>query len=543
MDPWNRREWLRTALAACGGVSLDWAALPVAKAASADPDSFDAVIVGSGLGGLSCAAAFARQGFKPLVLEQHVKAGGYATAFSRPGGFNFDVSLHSTTVGERNGVHNLIPGFPEIKDVEFVPHPHLYRAIFPEHDIRAAQKDLPAYIGTLQKSFPQEREGIQALFDDITGLAAEIRKYSAASGKVDMARMPVDYPHLVACAGKTWGAMVDARIADPKLAAIVSCLWSYYGLPPSKLAGIYYAYPTISYLQEGGYYPRGRSQTVSNAFVKFIEEHGGKVLLGSRVEAIVVRDGAASGVKTADGREYTSRVVVSNANAFDTFHKMLAPEQQPKDYLAQLDRYTASLSSFIVFLGLTKDLAGGLGMHDTEVFYSSGYDPEAEYQGALHADLSNPGFGVMLYDNLFRGYSPAGKNTLSIVTLQGYDHWQPFEADYRKGSKGAYRKEKERMADVLIRRAEEVLLPGLSKAIEIREVATPLTNVRYTGNYRGAIYGWDQTLDNSSRTRLRHSTPIRNLYLSGAWTNPGGGYSAVLGSGLECFGEIMAKWG
>ena len=96
MDPWNRREWLRTALAACGGVSLDWAALPVAKAASADPDSFDAVIVGSGLGGLSCAAAFARQGFKPLVLEQHVKAGGYATAFSRPGGFNFDVSLHST---------------------------------------------------------------------------------------------------------------------------------------------------------------------------------------------------------------------------------------------------------------------------------------------------------------------------------------------------------------------------------------------------------------------------------------------------------------
>jgi len=69
---------------------------------------------------LSCAAAFARKGFKPLVLEQHYVPGGYASRFKRPGGFVFDVSLHSTTVGERG---DLIPGFPEIKEVEFMPHP------------------------------------------------------------------------------------------------------------------------------------------------------------------------------------------------------------------------------------------------------------------------------------------------------------------------------------------------------------------------------------------------------------------------------------
>lgn len=92
------------------------------------PTRRDAVIIGSGLGGLSCAAAFARKGYRPLVLEQHDKSGGYATAFRRPGGFLFDVSLHSTTVGQRNGVRNLIGGFPEITEVEFVPHTHLYRA-------------------------------------------------------------------------------------------------------------------------------------------------------------------------------------------------------------------------------------------------------------------------------------------------------------------------------------------------------------------------------------------------------------------------------
>ena len=98
------------------------------------------------------------------------------------------------------------------------------------------------------------------------------------------------------------------------------------------------------------------------------------------------------------------------------------------------------------------------------------------------------------------------------------------------------------MADILITKAEKKLLPGLSKAIAVKEIGTPLTNVRYTSNYRGAIYGWDQTLDNSATRRVAYTTPIKNLYLSGAWTRPGHGYGGVMASGPECFGEIMKEW-
>lgn len=66
--------------------------------------------------------------------------------------------------------------------------------------------------------------------------------------------------------------------------------------------------------------------------------------------------------------------------------------------------------------------------------------------------------------------------------------------------------------------------------------------MRYTSNYRGAIYGFDQTLNNSFSNRIGHSTPVKNLYLSGAWSSPGHGYGAVLPSGLQCFGEIMQNW-
>ena len=538
----ERRDFLMSLLAGIPAVALDWDSLPKAKAAGSDENKFDAVIIGSGLGGLACAVGFARQGFKPIVLEQHSKAGGYATTFKRPGGFVFDVSLHSTTVGEREGIHNLIPGFPEIQDIRFVPHPNLYRVIYPDYDLRVPAKDVPAYIKTLTGLFPEEKEGIAGLFDDMKGLLADINKYSRAGGQVDMSRFPIEFPFLFKSFNKTWGGLVDARLKNPKLKTIVSSLWGYYGLPPSKLACFYYALPTIGYLEGGGYYPLGKSQAISDALVKFIQGRGGQVILNTSVEKILIKDQVAYGVRAKDGREYTGKVVVSNANAHDTFHTMLDAQESLKEYLTRMDQFSISLSSFQVFLGLRKDLIREVGIKDTEIFYNTGYDIEADYKASLTGELQDSGYGLTLYDNLDRGYSPAGKNTINFMVLQGYEPWKKFEADYFKGNKTAYRAEKERMAKVLIDRAEKTLLPGLAKAIEVQEIGTPLTNVRYTRNYCGAIYGWDQTLDNSTPRRLAHATPVKNLYLAGAWTSPGGGYSAVLSSGLECFGEIMKKW-
>ncbi len=537
-----RRDFLKTILAGIPALSLNWDSFPKGQDSTPSQDKWDAIIIGAGLGGLSCAAGFARQGFKPLVLEQHYIPGGYATTFKRPGGFEFDVSLHSTSVGERDGIHNLIPGFPEIKDIEFVPHKSLYRSIFPDYDIRVPQKDVAAYIKILTAYFPEEKEGIQNLFQAIQGLVADLNKYSSAAGRVDMSTFPKDFPYLFKSVTSTWGQFQDAYIKDSKLKAIISSLWGYFGLPPSKLASIYYAMPLIGYLAEGGYYPIGKSQKISSALAKFIEERGGKVLLKARVERILVKDHSVYGVKTADGKEYIGRVVVSNANAYDTFHKMMDEKEFLKDYLTRLDSFSVSLSSFQVFLGLKKDLVREVGITDSEIFYEPGYDHEAGYKAALLADLENGGFGLTFYDNLYPGYSPQGKNIINILTLQGYEPWKKYEADYFAGKKEAYRAEKERMADILIKKAEEKLLPGLSKAIEVKEIGTPLTNVRYTSNYRGAIYGWDQTLDNAMPRRLAHNTPIKNLYLAGAWTQPGHGYGAVIPSGLECFAEIMRDW-
>jgi all-trans-retinol 13,14-reductase len=538
----ERRDFIKSILAGLPLMAWNWEDFPRGDQEDAPGGAYDVIVIGAGLGGLSAAAAFARQGFKTLVLEQHSVPGGYASAFKRPGGFTFDVSLHSTTVGIRNGVPNLISGFPEIQDITFVPHKTLYRAVYPDYDIRVPHRDVPGYIKILQGNFPEEKQGIADLFADMKAFSEEVGRISAAGGQVDMSRFPQDFPQLFKNFNRTWGAMLADRIKGPKLRAVISALWGYFGLPPSKLSTYYYAMPLMGYLEEGGYYPIGTSQKISDAFADLIRSKGGEIKLMTRVEKILTRNQTAYGVRTTDGTVHLARAVVSNANAVDTFTKMLDEQTVLLSYLERMSKLSVSYSTFLVWLGLKKDLVREVGLEDSEIFFYPGYDIEAEYEAIMAGDMSDPGFGLTVYDNLYPGCSPEGKNTINIIATQGYEPWKKFEAGYFKGDKDAYYREKKRIADLLVDKAEERFLPGLRDAIEVMEVATPLTNVRFTSNYRGAIYGWDQTVDNSGNRRVQPGTPIKGLYLSGAWTSPGGGYGACIPSGLTCFARVMEDW-
>ena len=411
----------------------------------------------------------------------------------------------------------------------------------PKLDISVPQRDPEAYIALLTKHFPAEAGGIRGFVEEMLAIAAEVDTLSRKKGKFFKLIFPLQYQKMWGVRNKTLADLIAEHVKDPELQHVLAALWGYYGLPPSRLSGFYYANATGGYLKNGSYYIKERSQNLSDTIAEVIEDHGGTVLYDTRVQKVLVKNGSVEGVALAGGETLPARAVVSNASVPATFREMVPHEAVPAEYRAKLEQYKPSISSFIVWLGLNQDLAGKIKAFSTHV--SSGRGAEAEYQSGLRGDIENQSFSVCIYDNIFQGYSSPGTSTLQLLALGGYDPWRKFETDYQAGNKAAYNKEKARWTDILVRRAEKEIIPGLSAMIEVKDSATPLTNWRYTGNTEGAIYGFEQSMDNAYMNRIKNKTPINGLYLASAWGNPGGGYAGVYRGGQSTFLALMKDWG
>ena len=331
--------------------------------------------------------------------------------------------------------------------------------------------------------------------------------------------------------------LLDEHVSGGAVKNALSALWGYYGLPPSKLSAFYYANATGGYLRNGSYYIRGSSQNLSNALAAVIEGNGGRVICDTAAERIIMANGAVAGVELSSGETLPARAVASNASALTTFKKLLPPAARPAGTIKRLEGCRPSISCFLVWLGLNRPVSDRVTAFSTHV--STGIGPDEDHALKCNGDVAKGAYGVAVYDNIYPDYSSPGTATVQLIYLCGYAPWRRFEADYKAGKKTAYNQEKQRWADILIHRAEQDVIPGLTGMIAVREAATPLTCQRYTGNPQGAIYGFEQSMDNAFMNRLGNRTPVKGLYLASAWGNPGGGYVGVMRGGQRAGQAII----
>ncbi len=543
----SRRAFLAMSATAAASFALDWTKIDAFAASMGPKKDYPTVVIGSGLGGLTAAAFLARQGIPVTVLERHNVPGGYATSFERAEGrFDFEVSLHATAAGNGNAEERILRYLGVWDKVQFALLPEQYSVLLPDGSFfRAPQKDPDGYARLLSALFPHQGPNIARFVRFMTDVAGEgkrvMRKNPTLEGASFYASFPFEYPNMFSLGYRTLEEVLKSHgITDPRLISILAVTWPYYGLPPSRLSANYFISPAADYLLNGAFYVRRRSQDLSNALADAVTNHGGEIIYGAEAERIHVENGAVTGV-TAAGTHHPARAVVSNASAPATFFNLLPEGAVPKSYRKKLESYRVGLSSFIVWLGLDRDITETV--KDYEIFVSSGRSPEADYDDFLAGRVSECGFLVAVYDNAYKGYSRPGTSTVSIVILSGYEPWRRFEADYDQDSKEAYLAEKERWTEILIRRAEERVIPGLSKMIAVKDSATPLTNRRYTGNPGGAIYGYDHGVDNDFVNRIDNRTPVRGLYLASAWGNPGAGYGGTIAGAEVTFYKMMKDWG
>ena len=492
----------------------------------------DVVVAGAGLGGLSAAAHLAVAGHDVLVLEHHSVPGGYAHEFTRKG-FRFEVSLHALDgAGPGGWLHGLLAGLGVLDRVELRRLDPLYTARFPGRQV-TAHADPAAYRDELVGHFPGEQAGIDSLvaaIDRVGDEVAALQQRRATGERPGTFEIAAGYPAMAKAFTRSWSDFMDAHVADPELRAVVSTLWGYFGLPPSRLHAGTFALGWRSYHRTGGWYPVGGSRALSRALEATILEHGGRIRYRQTVTGVETAGGRVAALLTERGLRAEGRAFVSNASPRDTL-AWIEPGVLPDDYRTALTDDVPALSNLVVYLGVARDPAAD-GWDHHEFFLVEDYDVEADYAAAMSGDFARTGMVITDYTRSDPGCAPPGKSVLALMTLAPWDHENVWGtggnlAGYRRNP--AYLRLKREAGDILIDRAARVL-PGLREVVEVAEVATPLTNVRYARNPAGSIYGREQTVENMFAGRRSPRTPIPNLALCGAWIS-GGGMSTALQSG------------
>ncbi len=540
----SKRKFYKHSAPTAASHAIDWNAITVEAGKIEDKRRFPVAVIGAGLGGLCCGALVARAGFPVTVVEQLHSHGGYARAFERANGkFSFEISLHGTSLCD-NGAARTLEQLGVLENLRLVELPEIYKVHTPESDFTVPQKDPGKFIEMVAARFPKEAKGIAGYIREIIAAEEEFDRYNRriSAGREGWKLLfPIRYPKMWKTGNKTLEEHLRKHVSDPECIAVLGCLWPYYGLPPSKLSAFYYAVATGGYLKNGSYYVGERSQELSDLLAKSLKEAGGEIVYEKKVERISMGDGRVSGVELSDGKSLAARAVVANCSAPTVFSKMLPQGAVPEKFLKKLEKCKPSISCFTVWLGLNRVLRGKI---DGFAFHMQrAKDPDMDYEDCLNGRVDRGYYSVTIFDNLFEGYSQPGCSTVMLLFLCGYGPWKEFEEDYRAGEKKDYRKRKRQWTDILIKRAEKDLIPGLSDMIEVTEAASPLTSWRFTGNKHGAIYGYEQSVGNSFSKRISVNPPVKGLFLAGAWSDPGGGFVGVLQSGAWAFQSLIKYFG
>jgi prolycopene isomerase len=496
---------------------------------------YDVVVVGSGLGGLSAAAELSRRGFRVGVFEKHNQPGGYATTFFR-GAFEFEVSLHAMSgIGTASDPGPLYPRLEELgvlSKVDFIPMGDMYRSLGAGVDV-TVPRGPDAAVDALCAAFPSDEKGIRAFFRQVLVIGDEAAAFKAGGYSQAPLPMLARFPNLSHAACATVAAVMDRHIRDPRARLAVGQLWGYFGLPPSRLSFLLFAAGLSSYVRWGSSTIRGKSRSLSKAFAEVIRANGGDVHLSCGVHEITVAGGRANGVLTEHGDAYGADVVVSNADPVTTVNRLIRPELVSPAYRRRLEAATPSAGAFSLYLGLSRP-SSEVGIRNHEVYLNATADLDAQWQACR--GLGEPGVvAVCAYDASNPEFAPPGKGVVALTILSQGDAWTGMDPE-------AYASAKERMAEILLSRAE-AFYPGLRDAVETSTASTPITNMRYTGNPGGAIYGFANTPAENPGFRPDNRGPLDGLWFAGAWTRPSGGYQGVITSGLNTAGLIAASRG
>src|SRR5438128_306324 len=311
-------------------------------------DSYDAVIIGAGIGGLICANLLARDGLRVLLIEQHYMVGGYCSTFRR-GGYTFDAATHFyPLLGNSGTITGKLLQELGIRTewVKMDPVDHFH---FPDGSSFSVPADFDSYLAKLKQEFPDEANSLDQFFEVVRevyllGLLCYFRNH--------------DTERLGPYRDMTVREALDRYFRNEKIKLLLAGDCGHWGSPPSRTSFVFDSMLRLSYFL-GNYYPRGGSQAFADELALRFEELGGHILMGSTVHRIFARNKIATGVEVEIGpanarsvRRVNAGVIVSNADLLSTLERLLEAAQVDPDAIASIRKLRPTHPCFLTHVGL-----------------------------------------------------------------------------------------------------------------------------------------------------------------------------------------------
>ena len=507
-------------------------------------ESYDVIIIGSGVGGLCTAALLSMKGKKVLVLEKHFKIGGWTHTFRRKN-YEWDVGIHY--IGKVHNPENPIRKlFDLISDgkLEWCQMNKNYdRIIFPDQYYNfVAPRD--QFINNMLSYFPNEESAIKQYMKLLDETVKSSRNYfmnKAISGWIGSISYQLMNRKFFKYSDRTTLDVLSSLTNNKKLIGVLTGQWGDYGLPPGQSSFAMHALVAHHYL-DGGNYPRGTSRKIAETISDFIEKNGGKLVTNAAVKKIKTYKNDAIAVIMENGDVIESKKIISSIGVVNTLNNLLDKNRRIlRQSICDLDGVRQTKSYVCLHVGLNGS-AKDLGLENTNLWVYSDYDHDKSVKRYLNDKETEFPLVYISFpsakDDSWEKKHP-NSATMEAITLsrwKWYENWENLKwkkrgVDYEDGKEKLSKK----IMNVVFNHVN-----GIENSIDYQELSTPLT-VKDLANYqKGEMYGIDHSPERFRQSWLKPQSKIKNLYFTGQDITTVG-VSSALFSGLLTASVVLKE--
>lgn len=499
-----------------------------------ESSNYDAIVIGSGIGGLVAATQLAVKGAKVLVLEKYVIPGGSSGYYERDG-YTFDVGSSVMFGFSDKGNLNLITRALAAVgcEMEVIPDPTTVHFHLPNDLSVQVHREYIDFISELAAKFPHEKDGILKFYGECWKIFNALNSLELKSLEEPIYlfgqffQKPLECLTLAYYLPQNAGDIARKYMKDPQLLSFIDAECFIVSTVNALQTPMINAAMVLCDRHFGGInYPVGGVGGIAKSLSKGLVDQGSEILYRANVTNIILEHGKAVGVRLSDGREFFGKTIISNATRWDTFGKLLKGETLPKEEENFQKVYVKAPSFLSIHMGVKAEVLPP----DTDCHHFVLEDDWARLEepyGSIF--LSIP---TVLDSSL----APEGHHILHIFTTSSIEDWEGL-------STKDYEAKKKVVADEIISRLEKKLFPGIRSSIAFMEVGSPKTHRRYLARDKGTYGPMPRRTPKGLLGMPFNTTAVDGLYCVGDSCFPGQGVIAVAFSGVMCAHRVAADIG